>query len=104
MSKLNIEAILAEEDVAKAKRSTDFPTEFDCLRSMQQAFYRLRDLGWNEAVYAPKDGRAFEAVVFGCAKPMTCQYVGDVCFAQEAGDLWPCRPSLFRPIQPRTTP
>jgi hypothetical protein len=92
----DVHAILRKHEEQKRARAEQLPTEQDCLAVMQQAFHRLRELGWREAIYAPKDGRAFDAIEFGCAAILECQYLGEHVFAAEAGDLWPARPNLFR--------
>lgn len=102
MSIIDVHEILREAEAQKQARAEQLPTEYDCLRVMQQAFYRLKEMGWNEASYAPKDGGYFQAIEFGCAKPMECCYLGEWpsgrFFAAEAGDLWPSRPSLYKSL------
>lgn len=100
MADLDVHEILRQHEAQKAARAAQLPTEADCLAVMQQAFNRLQELGWRDAVYSPKDGTYFQAIVFGGSRPLPCTYLGDWpsggWFVAEAGDLWPCRPSLFK--------
>lgn len=104
MSTMDVHSILRDAKAQKAARAEQMPTEFDCLRVMTQAHLRLKDLGWREACYAPKDGSYFDAIEPGCSGIQECCYLGEwprgTFFASYGGDLWPCRPSLFRPKEP----
>ena len=62
----------------------------------------LRDMGWNSAIYCPKDGSMFMGWEFPWGSPSLCNYTGEWptgSFLQySAGDAWPCSPNLWRPI------
>lgn len=93
---LAVHQILRDAEAQKQARAEQLPTEFDCIRAIQQAYLRLKDLGWNDACYAPKDGTAFEAIEVGCTKVLECQTLGSSVFAAHGGDWWPSRPFVFR--------
>lgn len=102
MTEIDVHALLRNAEEQKAARAAQMPTDADCFRVMVQAVQRLKELGWAEAIYCPKDGSAFEAIEAGCSLPGTCIYMGDWpdggWWMQDAGDLWPSRPILWRPL------
>ena len=75
------------------------------MAAMQEAFERLKDLGWKEAIYCPKDGTLFWAIEPGCSAAGVCQYLGTWptgrYWMHAGGDLWPSRPALFKPMDPK---
>jgi hypothetical protein len=87
-------------EAAKARRAAQMPTEHDCLRVMMEAYSRLKDLGWNDAIYCPKDGSTFDAIEFGSTGIHACHYEGEwpngSWWTHEAGDLWPSRPVMHK--------
>lgn len=62
ISLTNGEAMFSRINEIIAKRAADMPTEEDAMVAMQEAFERLKDLGWKEAMYCPKDGTLFLAI------------------------------------------
>lgn len=87
-------------EAAKKRRAEQMPTEYDCLRVMMEAYSRLKELGWKDAIYCPKDGTVFDAIEVGLTGVHPCHYEGTwptgSWWTHDAGDLWPSRPSLFR--------
>lgn len=85
---------------ARKKRADLMPTEQAALDAMFQAWYRLKELGWKEAIYCPKDGTLFFAIEAGSTGIHDCHYEGDwpdgSWWTHAAGDLWPSRPILFK--------
>lgn len=106
MGRADVDAILAEIEARQRKRAADMPTQDDALRVMLDAFERLKELGWAPAIYSPKDGTVFEAIEAGCGAPGKCHYMGawpdGGWWMHEAGDLWPARPILWRPLAANT--
>ena len=96
------DAIFAEIERADADRKAAMPAEKDALRVMMDAWIRLKDLGWREAIYCPKDGTKFHAIEAGSTGIFESWYEGTWpdghwwCF--DHGDIWPARPILFRPL------
>lgn len=94
------EKILAAAEAAEAKRAADMPTEKDAIEAMWSAYQRLKELGWNEAIYCPKDGTPFDAIEPGSTGIFRTHYSGEwpkgSWWAEDAGDLWPARPCLYR--------
>ena len=106
VSQMESEALFANIQATIAKRAADMPTEEDAMAAMQEAFERLKDLGWKEAMYCPKDGTLFLAIEPGCSTAGVCQYLGTWptgrYWMHAGGDLWPSRPALFKPIDAPT--
>jgi hypothetical protein len=93
-------AIIAASDEAKARRAERMPDEQSAINAMFEAWLRLKELGWNDAVYCPKDGTTFDAIEAGSTGIHQCRYDGDwpkgSWWILGDGDLWPSRPVLFR--------
>lgn len=93
------EAMLAACDAAKAKRAADMPDEQSAIDAMMEAFTRLKELGWREAIYCPKDGSTFKAIEVGSTGIHDCCYQGEWpngSWWVLDGDMWPSRPILFK--------
>jgi len=103
MNEDQVREIIRAADKAKEQRAIDMPTEDDAMRAMHRAFQRLRELGWAEAIYSPKDGTVFEALEAGCVVPGRCHYMGEWptggWWIHSDNDLWPSRPILWRPLK-----
>lgn len=95
------DAILAECDRRAAKRAADMPTERDAVNALFEAWLRLKELGWREAMYCPKDGSMFKVIEAGSTGFHDCHYDGDwpegMWWVHDEHDLWPSRPILFKP-------
>lgn len=86
-------------DKAKAKRAADMPDEKAALNTMFYGWYRLKELGWSEAIYCPKDGTHFQAIEAGSTGIHDCNYIGewpDGTWWLYDGDICPSRPVLFK--------
>ena len=94
------DALMADIEAAKAKRAEDMPDEAAALSQMLDAHQRLKELGWSEAIYCPKDGTIFDAIEAGSSGIHKCHYSGQwpdgSWWIHSHGDLWPSRPILFR--------
>ena len=71
-----VKDFMVQIEEAKRKRAELMPTEKEALLLAFEAWKRLKELGWKEAIYCPKDGTVFSAI--------------------EAGDMWPSHPILFK--------
>lgn len=58
LHKSEADALWAEIETRQAKRLADMPTEQDALSAMFEAYTRLKELGWREAIYCPKNNVA----------------------------------------------
>lgn len=86
--------------VEEQRRIALMPDEKAAISMLFDAFQRLKELGWAEASYCPKDGSTFDAIEVGSTGIHRTHYSGvwpNGCWWIEAhGDLWPCRPILYR--------
>ncbi len=94
------DAIMANCDALEAKRALDMPDERAALMALGQAYQRLMELGWKEAMYCPKDGSELLVIEAGSTGIHSCHYSGDwpggTYWISSAGDLWPSKPILFK--------
>lgn len=97
--------IIAEIARLQAERAAAMPTVEDALKQIAGAMQRLDDLGFRDAIYAPKDGTVVDLIEAGTAIVLSGHYMsygpGGCFFVHCEGDLWPSNPILFRP---RTAP
>lgn len=96
------DAIIAASDAAIAKRAALYPTAEDAARGMWDAWQRLKELGWQETVYAPPDGKTKRII-----EPGSSGIHEGYCQARPnregekwwwipgEGDLWPSKPILY---------
>lgn len=90
------DAIIAEADAAKARRAAAMPTEREATHVLHNAWLRLKELGWHEAQYAPKDpSKPLELIEVG-STGIHRGYRDDVSFWIIDDDSWPSRPVLYR--------
>jgi hypothetical protein len=99
ITKDEAEAIWAACEAAQAKRVADMPDEKAALAALMEAHTRLKELGWREAMYCPKDGSHFQAIEAGSTGIRDCSYEGEWpkgSWWLYDGDIWPSRPILFK--------
>ena len=77
------------------------PDERAALTQMFESYVRLRELGWNDIMYCPKDGRVFDSISFASVGIHDCRYVGEWPKGRWEildGDIWPTSipPAMFR--------
>lgn len=93
-------AIWDECQRRKAERAAKLPDEKAAIDSMFEAFTRLKELGWSEAQYCPKDGSSFHVIEPGSTGVFIAHYSGEwptgTWWVEDAGDVWPSRPVLFK--------
>lgn len=102
--KLTYHDVWKAAEEARALRASAMPTEQDAIRAMWGAYQRLKELGWNDAMYCPKDGTVFRSVHPASTGVHDASYEGrwpDGSFwVYEAGDIWPANPVLFKAKDP----
>lgn len=102
------DSLLARIDAAQKRRETAMPDEQSAIRHMWDGWYRLKDFGWNDATYCPKDGSEFDAIEAGSTGIHKCSYQGEWpkghWWIHADGDLWPSLPILFRLAQSTAEP
>lgn len=76
--------------------------ETKLLTQMHDAFRGMVACGWRDITYCPKDGSTFLAVTAGSTGVFPCRYLGEWpdggWWLEDAGDLWPARPILWKPM------
>jgi hypothetical protein len=93
-------SLMAAADAAEAKRAADMPDEQSAIRAMFSAWQRLKELGWGDAIYCPKDGSTFKVIEAGSTGIFDCHYSGEWpgghYMIEADNDLWPSRPILYK--------
>lgn len=73
------------------------------LLKLFDAYQELKRLGWNDAIYCPKDGSMFLSIEVGSTGAHRTHYDGawptGTWWIHEADDLWPARPVLWKPLE-----
>lgn len=100
LTRSEADTIWARCQLAHEDRVARMPDEKSALNTMHDAYTRLKDMGWNDAIYCPKDGSTFEIIECGSTGIFRAHYHGEwpngSWWAEDGGDLWPSRPVLFR--------
>lgn len=97
------DALWAACEAAREKRAADMPDVQSAINAMMEAHTRLKELGWREAIYSPKDRNVvFEVIEPGSAGIHKCIYDGEQRSGRywilSEGDMSPSHPVLFRPL------
>jgi hypothetical protein len=94
--------MLARAHDEDAKRRELMPDEAAAIKLFFDAWVRLKEFGWNDAIYCPKNGTQFLVIEAGSTGQHRCIYEGDWpnghWWILEDGDMSPSRPTLFRAI------
>jgi hypothetical protein len=100
------DALWKEAAKQQQDRADYMPSVDAALTLLTQAHQRLKELGWREAMYCPKDGTVFEIIEAGSSGIHRCHYDGEWpngWWVHADGDLCPSHPILWRPCSPATT-
>lgn len=99
--------IMAQIDAADKRRVELMPDEQSAIKMAFEAWQRLKELGWNDACYCPKDGSMFKVIEAGSTGIHDCSYSGEwptgYCLVQSHGDVYPSKPVLFKLIDQQPT-
>ncbi len=99
LSDKQIEKLFSCFEEEKVKRARIMPDEQSAINRMFEAFLRLQELGWKEAMYCPKDGSMFSTIEAGSTGIHKSNYVGEWPtgrYYTYDGDVWPSKPVLWR--------
>lgn len=77
LTKEEADALWKAAEAAEAKSAEDMPGTSDAIQAMQRGRSRLRDLGWREAQYCPKDRTPFAVIEYGSTGIFEAWYEGD---------------------------
>lgn len=98
------DAIWAAAMAAKDERAKAMPDERAAINVLWGAYQRLRELGWREWIYMPKDGTLVDLIEAGSTGIHQGYYSGDwpkgTVWICDEGDAWPSHPILFRERTP----
>lgn len=92
-------ALWEAAEAAKADRIARMPDEQSAIRAMCDAYTRLKELGWGDPAYCPKDGSHFQVIEAGSTGIHDCSYHGEWPTGSwwvYDGDVWPSRPTMFK--------
>lgn len=100
LTRAEADVIMAQIEKSKTQRNALMPDEKSAIRMFFDAWLRLKDFGWKEACYCPKDGSEFEAIEAGSTGVHRCFYQGEWpdgrYWIVGDGDLYPSNPVLCR--------
>ena len=69
------------------------------IEKLNEAFVELQNLGWQQIMYAPQDGTEIEVIELGSIGIHVARHLKPGFWVADAGDLWPSRPILWRPLK-----
>jgi hypothetical protein len=97
------ERMLIELEADEERRAAAMPDEQSAIRAMFEAYQRLKELGWNDAIYCPKDGSEFDVIEADSTEIHRAHYSGEWpngdWWIVDGGDMYPSRPVLYRKEQ-----
>ena len=106
LTRAEADAVMVKVEESKRLRAERYPTEDDAVRGLWDAWYRLKELGWREAQYAPADRKLRRTVSIGSTgiHDAYCETRSSHPLSlgkwwwhpSEDGDLWPHKPILYR--------
>lgn len=100
VSKEEWDSLVGDIQKEKDRLAEKMPDELAALIQMNEAFTRLKQLGFREACYCPKDGTMFDAIEAGSTGIHDCNYSGEwpkgYYHIYAHNDIWPSQPILFR--------
>lgn len=103
IDKAAIKRLFKQLQQQEKDRAKEMKTEHAALRVMFSAYQRLKDLGWREACYCPKDGSTFYVIEPGSTGIHVAHYQGEwpkgTWLIHADNDLCPSRPILFKPMR-----
>ena len=93
------EMLWAESEGQRRTRAADMPTEQRAIRHLFDAWYRLKELGWREAMYAPRDRTWCEFIECGSTGVYKgyCDEEGRIWLVDDQ-DTWPSNAVLFKQV------
>ncbi len=92
--------IIARAKASEEKRKELMPDEDSAIQMLFDAYTRLKDFGWRDAIYCPKDGSRFKVLEAGSTGKHDCIYEGEWpngrWWIVEDGDMCPTRPIMYK--------
>lgn len=72
-----VKALIEMADASDKRRREAMPDTKSALRALMDAMIRLRDEGWRDGIYCPKDGSDFAVIEFGSTGMFQGCYAGE---------------------------
>ena len=97
---IDAEALWAKVEEETARRTADMPTEQDAIKRLHDAWLRLKDFGWVEPCYGPKNVLV-SIIELGSTGIHQGSYEGEWAKGSwwiHDGDTWPSEPAMVRAI------
>lgn len=98
--KSEADALWAQVEADDARRREMMPDEQSAINLLFDAQTRLKEFGWKEPVYAPKDGSPLDIIELGSTGIHRGHYEGawpdGRWWVYDEGDTYPSRPALAR--------
>lgn len=98
MRERDFQAVIDEIEKRKAERAAQMPDTAAALAVMASAYQRLQELGWRPIMYAPKEPLE-RTISVGSTGIHPAVWMDDRYWIEEAHDLWPGDPILYRPSE-----
>lgn len=100
LTRAEAEALWTDAERSATRRAELMPTEGAAVRHLAAAYERLKELGWREPCYCPKDGSHFRIVEPGISCFPVAYAEGEwpntKWWSLSDDDIWPSRPILFK--------
>ena len=100
ISKEEMDELMANIEKEKVARAEKMPDEKAAIAQMFEAYERLKELGWKDIIYCPKDGGMFSSLEVGSTGIHETNYTGEWpngSWWSYDGDQWPAHPAMWRP-------
>ncbi|QPF81706.1 hypothetical protein IC762_12480 [Bradyrhizobium genosp. L] len=93
LTRAEADALWQHAKTAETKRAEQMPDEKAAIAALWDAHQRLRELGWREPQYCPKDGSDFKVIELGSTGIFDCYYQGKwpdgLYMVSDGGDIYP---------------
>lgn len=76
LTRADAEALMASVEKVQRERNERMPDEKAAIKALFDAWLRLKDFGWNQPQYCPKDGTHFHIIELGSTGIFEGAYVG----------------------------
>jgi len=77
LTRAEADALWADVEKCRKAREERMPDEKAAIDALHEAWTRLKELGWSEPQYCPKDGTKFKVIELGSTGLFDCYYQGN---------------------------
>lgn len=102
----DVDTLVRQVEEGKRKRAEEMPDDAAALYAVFRGFLRLKELGWKNPIYAPKDGTPLQLLEPDSTGIHEGYRDAKGRFWITDTDVWPSRPMLYRlaTTEPEGTP